>query len=169
MDDSLIAKQIKGAARSSLWAAPSAFRAANGGLRVASTARPANLRSLATDDLASVWTAIHAEFASDRCRDPDAPYARALFQCSDTEATAWAFTFGRHCVLDPEEIIEDGDYDGEGTSVRLALVNAYAGVHCLRHAGFLDSVHDYPRLKRWLQLGFVDDCMAPTALVHGHG
>jgi hypothetical protein len=141
---------------------------ANGTLRYATTAAvsdllheaghlaivPENLRALANGNLSALVRAIGDEFASERCADPDAPYSRALIQCSDPEATAWAFAFGRHCGLRPKEIIRDQDYDGTGADIRLGLEhNAYLGINGLRHAGFLARVRDYPRLNRWSQPG----------------
>ena len=115
---------------------------------------PENLRPLAEDDLSGVWEAIRGEFQTARCADPDAPYPRAD-QCSDPEATAWAFAAGRQFGLAPEQIIRDQDYDGDGAGVRFGLEhNAYAGIHGLRHAGFLARVRDFPKLERWLQRGF---------------
>ncbi|HDR9179268.1 TPA: hypothetical protein QDB23_006609 [Burkholderia vietnamiensis] len=88
---------------------------------------------------------------------PDDPLYRAVIQCSDPEATAWAWSAGMELKLPPEEIIRDDEYDGDGESVRLALrVGAYYGVHGLAHAGFCairprTGAVVWPRLNFWTQ------------------
>lgn len=85
---------------------------------------------------------------------PDDPLYRAVIQCSDPEATAWAWSAGRELKLPPEEIIRDDEYDGDGESVRLALqVGAYYGVHGLAHAGFCVT-RSRPGLAVWPHLNF---------------
>jgi len=84
--------------------------------------------------------------------DPEEPIMRAIMQCSDTEATAWAWAFGRHIGLAPEDIIEDRDYDGAGAEVRVQVSSGmHLGVHGLRAAGMLGSVRDWPLMSKWLQ------------------
>lgn len=84
--------------------------------------------------------------------DPEEPILRAIMQCSDAEATAWAWAFGRHIGLAPEDIIEDRDYDGAGAEVRMQVsVGMHLGIHGLRAAGMIGSVRDWPRLEKWLQ------------------
>lgn len=96
---------------------------------------------------------------------PDHPLMRAVVQCSDPEATAWAWAAGVRVGLEPERIIQDHEYDGEGASVRLGLlpsltatrrVSGYPGIHGLAHAGFCGLYREsplpmYPTLRTWLQ------------------
>jgi hypothetical protein len=92
----------------------------------------------------------------------ESPLYRAVIQCSDPEATAWAWAFGQHLGLAPEDIIEDHQYpdeDGVGTGaeVRLALsMRMYIGIHGLAHAGFCSTnrfgrLPLYPNLAFWTQ------------------
>lgn len=96
---------------------------------------------------------------------PEAPLMRALLQCSDPEATAWAWAAGIHLGLAPDEIIPDSDdprfYSGDGAGVRLAHeMNHSLGAHGLAAAGFCqvgmfnrhNPLPPYPRLGRWVQL-----------------
>lgn len=53
--------------------------------------------------------------------DPDAALPQAALQCSDPEATAWAWAAGRAIGLADEEIFMDDEYDHEGAFVRLSL------------------------------------------------
>jgi hypothetical protein len=122
---------------------------------------PGRYRGRANDDL----DVLAREMLDDLDRlkvEPDSPLYRAVIQCSDPEATAWAWAFGRHLGLEPEVIIEDHQYpddDGNGTGaeVRLALsVGRYIGVHGLAHAGFCSTnrfgrLPVYPNLAFWTQ------------------
>lgn len=79
---------------------------------------------------------------------------RSLLQSSDTEATAWAWAAGKYLGLPEKQIISDSkyEYDSEGKEIRFMLgIGRYLGIHGLRAAGMIDSVKDYPKLKRWLQ------------------
>ncbi len=79
-------------------------------------------------------------------------FIQACLQCSDPEATAWAYAFGTACGFRPEQIISSEQYDGEGEAVRLGLsLGAYVGVNGLRAAGFLDRTRDFPKLRKWTQ------------------
>ncbi|KVP97061.1 hypothetical protein WJ97_11470 [Burkholderia ubonensis] len=93
---------------------------------------------------------------------PDSPLYRAVIQCSDPEATAWAWAFGQHLGVAPEDIIEDHQYPGEdgvgtGVEVRMALsMRMYIGIHGLAHAGFCATnrfgrLPQYPQLVYWTQ------------------
>lgn len=115
---------------------------------------PPMFRKQASDDLDDIAMAMcdYAEARMAHTHDPEEPLLRAIMQCSDTEATAWAWAFGRHLGLDPEEIIEDQDYDGAGEHVRLQVsTGMHLGIHGLRAAGMIGSVRDWPRLSKWLQ------------------
>ena len=98
----------------------------------------------------------------------DAPLYRAVIQCSDPEATAWAWSAGVELGLPGGEIIRDDEYDGEGADIRLGLkMCAYIGIHGLAHAGFCairkrGNHEAWPQLKFWTQE--VDD--AATAREH---
>lgn len=68
---------------------------------------------------------------------PDDPLCRVIIQCSDPEATAWAWAAGTELGLLGEEIVRDDEYGGDGEAIWPALqVHAYIGVHGLAHAGF---------------------------------
>lgn len=84
--------------------------------------------------------------------DPDLPIVRAIIQCSDSEATAWAWAFGAHIGLEPEQIIENEDYQNEGHIVRLQVsTGRHLGVNGLRAAGMIDSTKNWPHLTKWVQ------------------
>lgn len=115
---------------------------------------PESLRHHASGNLSGLWRALGAQFEAWQTGNPDDPFIRACLQCSDPEATAWAYAFGTHIGMSPEEIILDDQYDGAGDAIRLGLqMNAYIGINGLRAAGFLRSVKAYPALDRWLQNG----------------
>ncbi len=93
---------------------------------------------------------------------PDDPRYRAVIQCSDPEATAWAWAAGMHIGIEPEDIIVPGDpeaYGDEGEAVSLMLqMRSYLGIHGLQHAGFCRAgvfgnpeLPRYPKLAFWLQ------------------
>ncbi|HKR47220.1 MAG TPA: hypothetical protein VJU59_47445 [Paraburkholderia sp.] len=88
---------------------------------------------------------------------PEAPLYRAVIQCSDPEATAWAWAAGTKLDLPGEEIIRSDEYEGDGEVIRVALqMRAYIGVHGLAHAGFCairdrDGVAGWPSLFFWTQ------------------
>jgi hypothetical protein len=88
---------------------------------------------------------------------PDAPLYRAVIQCSDPEATAWAWSAGVELGLPGEEIVRDDEYDGEGADIRRALrMCAYIGIHGLAHAGFCairkrGNDESWPQLNFWTQ------------------
>lgn len=120
---------------------------------------PTRFRHLACGDLTDAFQVM---FAETDFSDPDAPPARAAIQCSDPEATAWAWAAGRALGLAPDVIIQDDEYEGEGKWIRLQLASGhYAGIHGLAHAGFctvresvlsrLQGHPVFPNLSRWLQ------------------
>lgn len=93
--------------------------------------------------------------------EPDSLLWRAVVQCSDPEATAWAWAAGRHLGIQPEIIIADEDYDNCGDSVRLGLKTGhYLGINGLQHAGFCivranayrPEQAVFPRLNFWTQV-----------------
>ncbi len=92
--------------------------------------------------------------------EPDSLLYRAVIQCSDPEATAWAWAAGRHLGIPPEIIIADQDYDKCGDSVRLGLeTRHYLGINGLQHAGFCVARANayrpeqavFPQLNFWTQ------------------
>jgi hypothetical protein len=92
---------------------------------------------------------------------PDDPLYRAVIQCSDPEATAWAWAAGTELSLPGAEIVRNDEYGGDGEAIRLALqMRAYIGVHGLAHAGFCairerNGVAAWPHLNFWTQeIGF---------------
>jgi hypothetical protein len=108
------------------------------------------------------WSAaIERMFSESENEAPDSPLYRALLQCSDPEATAWAYAFGVHMGLAPEEIILDDEYDGTGAFLRMQLGGrAYLGINGIACAGFCATsaasakyrkLPLYPELAFWLQ------------------
>lgn len=122
---------------------------------------PGRYRHLAHGNLYALYPAMFNDVDQAQVA-PDAPLARAILQCTDTEATAWSWAFGMHLGLAPELIIEDGQYPdengiGTGAEIRMMLsLNRYMGINGLANAGFC-SVHRfgklpvYPQLAFWLQ------------------
>jgi hypothetical protein len=97
---------------------------------------------------------------------PDAPLYRAVIECSDPEATAWAWAAGVSLGLPGREIIRDDEYDGEGADIRLALqMNAYFGIHGLAHAGFC-AIRKRGDQPAWPQLNFRTQEVAADAGAH---
>lgn len=95
---------------------------------------------------------------------PDDSLYRAVIQCSDPEATAWAWAAGRYLGLPGEEIIRADEYDGEGESIRVSLqVGAYIGIHGLAHAGFC-AVRSRPGVVGWPSLKFWTQCAEMPAI-----
>jgi len=93
---------------------------------------------------------------------PDHPLSRAAVQCSDPEATAWAWAAGLHLGIPPKLIILDSEYDGVGEDIRQMLeARAYLGINGLQHAGFTAArqqytwlnLPTYPEMAFWLQGG----------------
>lgn len=90
--------------------------------------------------------------------DPDHPLERAAIQCSDPEATAWAWAAGLAIGLAPENIILDEEYNGSGMEIRSMLeANQYIGINGLAHAGMCkrgiwvaENIR-YPKMEHWLQ------------------
>ncbi len=92
---------------------------------------------------------------------------RAALQCSDPEATAWAWAAGKHLGIPEDEIILDSEYGNDGAGIRLALsLRSYPGINGLAHAGFC-AVRDgvaplpvFPALAHWTQPAEVpDECL----------
>jgi len=121
---------------------------------------PAKIRASANGDLDGLEDLLAGDITS--ANDPDALEVRAAINCSDPEATAWAWAAGVHLGLSPDAIIRDEEYGGDGASIRLALEHRmYAGIHGLSHGGLcvvrpgpLEQIRGlpaYPKLARWLQ------------------
>lgn len=115
---------------------------------------PACLRANATGNIEDIEPHLDRILA-DHQDDPswlESPLCRSLMQISDTEATAWAYAFGRKCGLPDEHIIRTDAYDGEGLNIMTMLqLGQYLGVNGLRAAGFISSCRDFPVLEKWLQ------------------
>ncbi len=93
----------------------------------------------------------------DQASSPDDPRVRALIQCSDPEATAWAWAAGLAAGIPPELIILDNEYDGEGRDIRMMLsMRCYFGINGLAHAGMTTRSRSeaacFPKMKRWMQI-----------------
>ncbi len=90
----------------------------------------------------------------DTTHHPDDPLYRAVIQCSNPEATAWAWAEGAALGLPGEEIVRNDEYSAEGEAIRLALyMRAYSGVHGLANAGFC-SIRDRGGVVGWPHLHF---------------
>lgn len=94
--------------------------------------------------------------------EPDSSLVRQAIQCSDPEATAWAFAAGRALGFSDELIILDSSYDGTGATVRLALAaSQYIGINGLTAAAMcargavaaLRGQPAYPHMLVWTQEG----------------
>lgn len=112
---------------------------------------PAKYRSAARSNLAGVFSRMGNDLMQ---LEPDSPLSRAIIQCSDPEATAWAWAAGKHIGLPDHEIILDHEYDGEGAEIRAMLsMGQYYGINGLAHAGMAArrGSSSYPRMLKWLQ------------------
>lgn len=113
---------------------------------------PPAARPFANGNLVGAERAIGAMMESRMAETLHDDFIQACLQCSDTEATAWAYAFGTACGYAPEQIIRSEQYDGEGEMVRFGLSRGmYIGINGLRAAGFFDRIRDYPTLKKWTQ------------------
>ena len=98
---------------------------------------PVAWRHLLSDDVAVGHRAMFADLERMELLDPDGPLVRAALQCSDPEATAWAWAAGKHLGIPEDEIILDSEYGNDGAGIRLALsLRSYPGINGLAHAGF---------------------------------
>lgn len=122
---------------------------------------PPRFRATATDEL-DIAIKIMFETYTAEGHGPDSFAFRAALQCSDPEATAWAWAAGEHISLKPKAIIQDDEYSGEGPFLRMQLsARRHFGINGLAAAGFcvtrpgqLEQVFGlpaYPHLARWLQ------------------
>lgn len=118
---------------------------------------PAKYRHLLNGDISGGIKAMFDDMSLTEL-DPDGPLYRAALQCSDPEATAWAWAAGRHLGIQPEEIILDEEYDNDGDGIRRMLaVSQYYGINGLSHAGFCvrgimgTAQTRYPVMTYWLQ------------------
>lgn len=118
---------------------------------------PGRFRGYMSDDLALGMHRMMTELNQLEL-EPDHPLERAAIQCSDTEATAWAWAAGIAIGLKSEQIIMDDEYGSDGASIRFMLqANQYVGINGLANAGMckrgawvtLDA--RYPKLTTWLQ------------------
>ena len=121
---------------------------------------PMEYRHLMSKGLMSGLRAMFDSLERDNI-EPDSPLSRAIMQCSDTEATAWAYAAGIHLGVKPCDIIDAKSYDGTGYDILKALqMNAYVGINGLHHAGMcvngkgmaaLRGTEPYPHMQRWVQ------------------
>lgn len=118
---------------------------------------PARFRSFMSDNLATGMKRMVEELMAMNL-DPDHPLERAAVQCSDPEATAWAWAAGVAIGLAPVDIILDKEYDGSGAEIRSMLqANQYVGINGLAHAGMCKRGNwvaehlRYPKMEHWLQ------------------
>lgn len=94
--------------------------------------------------------------------DPEDPLFVGAIQCSDPEASAWAFAAGRSMGFADEITILDSSYDGEGAGIRRALaMSQYAGINGMARTGMCAhgffaktmGLPAYPDMIRWTQDG----------------
>jgi hypothetical protein len=115
---------------------------------------PPAFRPMADDALSVVYRRMGSAFNSrmEQTGNPDDPLIRAIIQCSDPEATAWAWAFGTRCGVPGDLIILDHEYDGDGDAIRAQLeARRYIGINGLRAAGMLNDVRSFPMLDKWMQ------------------
>lgn len=109
---------------------------------------PENIRHMADGNLDDCFESMFDKIAH---VDPEHEITKALLQCSDTEATAWAWAAGKHLGIREETIIRDVDYDGEGESIRLMLSEGhYFGINGLAASG-MSSTRTFPAMRIWAQ------------------
>ncbi len=109
---------------------------------------PSRFRKSANKDFAKI---IRTMMENVDFSNPDAPEARAAIQCSDVEATAWAYAAGKYLGIPDEEIILDHQYEGKGNETRDCLhAKCYFGINGLRAAGFFANVKSFPKMERWI-------------------
>ncbi|WP_298150869.1 hypothetical protein [Flavobacterium sp.] len=118
---------------------------------------PGRFRHYMSDDLATGMQRMLNDLQL-MCLEPDDPLERAVIQCGDPEATAWAWAAGVAIGLNPDQIIQDHEYGGEGASIRMMLqANQYLGINGLAQAGMCKRGNRikpdlrYPNLTTWLQ------------------
>lgn len=118
---------------------------------------PARFRGYMSDNLASGMRRMLNEIEQ-MMLEPDHPLERAAIQCSDPEATAWAWAAGMAIGLKPEQIIQDDEYSDSGASIRFMLQqNQYRGINGLSSAGMCKRGYmtppelRYPVMTNWLQ------------------
>jgi len=114
---------------------------------------PADYRSWINDDVEEGIAKIF-ELSGVQDIHPDHPFSRALIQCSDVEATAWAWAAGKAVGLREKDIIQDHEYGGAGGYVRILLRGkSYLGIHGLVHAGMclFPDRGGYPLMQKWIQ------------------
>lgn len=74
--------------------------------------------------------------------DFDDPRMNILMSCDDPQVTAWSWAVGHKLGLDPNDVITNDSYGGEGDAIRATLNLSdrssmpYIGVSMLHHAGF---------------------------------
>ena len=119
---------------------------------------PVAWRHLLNDDVAIGHRAMFADLERMELPDPDGPLVRAALQCSDPEATAWAWAAGQHLGIPEDEIILDSEYGNDGAGIRLALsLRSYPGINGLAHADFCAvraggaPLPVFPALAHWTQ------------------
>lgn len=117
---------------------------------------PGEFRHLCSADLSRIQRAM---FEGVKRWNPDDPLMRCMLQCSDPEATAWAWAAGQHIGLPNEAIVANEDYNNTGESMRAALSHrAYLGINGLQAAGmttlranpYRPHIPVYPQLTSWL-------------------
>lgn len=118
---------------------------------------PSRFRGYMSDDLDHGITRMLDE-VRELGLEADHPLERAALQCSDVEATAWAWAAGNQIGLEPEQIIQDDEYEGDGAEIRLMLQSKrYLGINGLARSGmcrfgrWYPPEMCYPNMILWLQ------------------
>lgn len=91
--------------------------------------------------------------------EPDSPLELAMMQIGDTEATSWAWAAGKHLGIPDKMIIQNDEYEGDGSILRMQLnARSYLGINGMAQAGFCNVRANpyrprpvYPELAFWLQ------------------
>lgn len=122
---------------------------------------PTLYRPRAQDNVENLIHEIYKEDDQLKGLHPDHPLSRALIQCGDPEATAWAYAAGKAIGLPDEVIIKDDEYSHQGGYIRDRLKSfSYVGIHGLKHAGMCNlprkpyeprKTPGYPTMKKWIQ------------------
>lgn len=85
--------------------------------------------------------------------DFDDPRMDILMSCDDPQVTAWSWAVGQKLGLDPNDVITNESYGGEGEGFRLNLSLSnrspmpYIGVSMLHHAGFTKKFSHFAKKR----------------------
>ena len=91
-------------------------------------------------------------------RYPECPVARALMQCSETEAMAWSYAAAVEIGYPPLKVfffddveLEEQPYEGDGEAITMAFsMKSHFGVNGMHHAKMC-NMREYPKMLKWMQ------------------